>query len=61
MNHDTVIVKLTDEMMSQPADLKAVHRVYLSNVWLERGLRTLTLMFLCEKYVAPITNPPDFG
>ena len=28
MNHHTVVMKLTDEKISQPADLKAVHRVY---------------------------------
>ena len=28
VNHYAVIMKLTDEMMSQPADLKAADRVY---------------------------------
>ena len=37
MNHHTVVMKLTDEMMSQPADLKAVHRVCFKQCMVRTG------------------------
>ena len=56
IDHNTHL-KLTDEKMSQPVDSKTIHG---SKRGMVRGFRILTLMFVVEQIVTPMTDSPDF-